>query len=300
MGKNKIPEPLEGLPLIDCHCHFTWKSRGKRHQLTPEEHYEKFIAQNGKYMITSPIEWDTISEAMEYTEIYNRLGITLGWGPQTVTYTKKEKHEADFNKWLDYVLKNPQKYLAIGEIGLDFHHAKTAAERNAQIDIFCQIIQYTKHLNKPYVLHLRNPTNQDADPDNIAHIFNKPDAVNALIVSILEEEGIDFNRIVLHCFSGPTPEWGKKFAGMGCYVSIPSSAYGFNKWRRNMADVPLEQLLIETDGPFQHPTKMGELNYSWNVKYVIATIASTHNMDQMKVAKQILENAKNIYEIDID
>ena len=114
------------------------------------------------------------------------------------------------------------------------------------------------------------------------------------ITKILEEEGIAPERVQWHCFSGPQ-EWGPKLAEKGYYISIPSSAYGFNRWRRNIKGVPLENLLTETDSCFQHPFKMGAFNTPTNVKYALAAIAYVNEMEQQEVAERILGNAKRFF-----
>ena len=172
--------------------------------------------------------------------------------PQTVTYTESETHEIEFQQWLEFLFSNPDDYLGIGEIGLDFHHAKTIDSRVRQIEIFTNIIEATKSLNKPYILHVRNPGPNDRDLDNPDHEYNGPDVVNKIIIEILNREQIPPSHVIWHCFSGP-PDWGIRLAAEGYYLSVPSSAYGFKSWRNNIQGVALEQLLTETDSRSQHP-----------------------------------------------
>ncbi|GAH53416.1 unnamed protein product, partial [marine sediment metagenome] len=81
------------------------------------------------------------------------------------------------------------------------------------------------------------------------------------------------------------------------YVSIPSSAYGFKRWRRNIKGIPLDKILTETDACMQHPFKMGAFNTPANVKYSIAAIAYVNNIKQKEVADQVLKNAKKLFGI---
>ena len=113
-------------------------------------------------------------------------------------------------------------------------------------------------------------------------------------LDILEEEKIPPKNVMWHCFSGPE-EWGEMLADRGYYISIPSSAYGFKKWRRNIKGIPIDNLLTETDASYQHPIKIGAFNEPLNVKFAIAAIAFVNNMDQSTVAEQILENARKFF-----
>ena len=84
---------------------------------------------------------------------------------------------------------------------------------------------------------------------------------------------------------------------MGFYISIPSSAYGFKRWRRNIQGVSLNKLLTETDSCFQHPISMGGYNTPANVKYSVAAIAFVNDIEQQEVAQIVLGNAKKFFGI---
>ena len=99
-----------------------------------------------------------------------------------------------------------------------------------------------------------------------------------------------------HCFSGPA-EWAPKIAEKGYYISVPSSAFGFKRWRRNIKGIPLENILTETDACFQHPFKMGTFNTPANVKYSVAAIAYEKDIKQKEVTDQVLLNAKKLFGI---
>jgi TatD DNase family protein len=290
-------EPDEGIPLIDCHCHFPLEDPPKKMNSSYEDQYQRFFAENGQFIITS-----AGFKAYPYTKKFllkhDKIAMTLGWGPQTVTYTPQQEHDRNFQKYLDLVLKNPEDYVAIGEIGLDFHHAKKLSKRERQIDIFERIIQETKHLGKPYSLHVRNAGPHDKDPEHPDDTYNEPDFANNIIMGILDDEGIPFDHVMWHCFSGPS-DWGKFLSEKGFYISVPSSAFGFRRWRKNSKNVPVSQLLTETDSAWQHPYRRGGFNTPVNVKYAVAAIAYSHQMDQQRVANQIIKNAKSFFHIDL-
>ena len=114
------------------------------------------------------------------------FGFTCGWAPQTVTYTSKEKYKSEWKKWVEFIQSNQEKYLAIGEIGLDFHHAKTLEKRTKQIEVFKEILEFTRDFGKPYVLHVRNAAQHEFDNQHPKHRFNKIDGVNKEILNILK------------------------------------------------------------------------------------------------------------------
>ncbi len=298
--KFKLPEPEAGLKFIDVHCHLPF-NRPKNDRLPSDKNqYLSYFKMGGKYLITSTIDMQTLSLTLDFKKKFDKnFGFTCGWAPQTVTYTPKEKYNAEWKKWIEFILNNPEKYLAIGEIGLDFHHAKTLVKRNKQVEVLKLIFELTKDLDKPYILHVRNAAEHEFDRQNPKHRFNKKDGVNKEILNILKEFKIQPHRVMWHCFSGPE-EYGRTLPNQGFIISVPSSAYGFNRWRRVTKLSPLESLVTETDSYYQHPYKRGPINVPSNVRYSIAAIAYSHNIPQILVSEKTIENAINFFDLKIE
>ncbi|MFX1531281.1 MAG: TatD family hydrolase [Promethearchaeota archaeon] len=295
-----IPQPEEKLKFIDIHCHLPFP-RPKNDQLpSNQEQYNNFFRLGGQYLITSTINVDTLNLTLLFIkEGYKNFGFTCGWAPQTVTYTPKDKYEAEWEKWIDYVLNHTKEFLAIGEIGLDFHHAKTLEKRNKQIFVLKQIFELTKDIDKPYVLHVRNAAEHEFDRENPKHRFNKSDGANKEILKIINEFNISPKKVIWHCFSGPE-EYGRTLTNQGFIISVPSSAYGFNRWRKVSKNTPLGSIVTETDSYYQHPYKRGPINVPSNVRYAIAALAYSHNVTQESVSKITVENAINFFNLEIE
>ncbi len=298
--KIVVPEPESGLKFIDVHCHMPFY-RPKNDQLpTNKEQYLSYFKMGGQYLITSTIDMQTLNLTLDFMKKFDKnFGFTCGWAPQTVTYTPKDKYNLEWKKWIDFIQNNSEEYLGIGEIGLDFHHAKTLEKRNNQIEVFKKIIELTRDLNKPYILHVRNAAEQEFDKEHPKHRFNKKDGVNKEILNILKDFNIGPKRVMWHCFSGPE-DYGTSLPNQGYILSVPSSAYGFNRWRRATKFTPLESLVSETDSYFQHPYKRGPLNVPSNVRYSIAAIAYSHNVPQKLVSEKTVNNAKNFFNLNIE
>ena len=297
--KPNIPEPEEGLKFIDVHCHLPFP-RPKNDRLpSDKEQYNNFIRMGGQYLITSTINLNTLKITQQFMKNQERnFGFCCGWAPQTVTYTSKNKHDEYWKEWLDFVMNNSEKYLAIGEIGLDFHHAKTLEKRNNQVEILKKIFEITEELDKPYVLHVRNAAKHEFDPQNPKHRFNTPDGANKEILNILETYKINSKKVMWHCFSGPEA-YGKTLPNQGFTLSVPSSAYGFERWRNVSKVSPLNSLVTETDSYYQHPYKRGPINVPSNVRYVISAIAFSHSLTQKEVSEKTVENAIDFFNLKI-
>jgi len=298
--KGMIPEPEKNLKFIDVHCHLPFH-RPKNDQLpTDREQYLSYFKMGGQFLITSTIDMQTLDLTLDFMKKFNKnFGFTCGWAPQTVTYTPKNKYDLEWKKWIKFIQNNFDKYLGIGEIGLDFHHAKNLEKRNKQVEEFRKIIELTRDIDKPYILHVRNAAGHEFDRQHPKHRFNKKDGVNKEILNILKEFNIEPKRVMWHCFSGPV-EYGRTLPNQGFILSVPSSAYGFERWRKVSKFSPLESLVTETDSYYQHPFKRGPLNVPSNVRYSIAAIAYSHNVSQEIVSEKMIENAVRFFDLKIE
>ncbi|KKK42900.1 MAG: putative deoxyribonuclease YcfH [Candidatus Lokiarchaeum sp. GC14_75] len=300
MPKNIIiPEPEDNLKFVDVHCHLPFpRPRGDRLPSNREQ-YLNYSKLGGKFLITSTIDIHTLNLTLDFLkEKYKNYGFTCGWAPQTVTYTPKDKYVPEWKKWVDYVKNNNGEFLAIGEVGLDFHHAKTLDKRNKQVEVFKKILELTKDFDKPYVLHVRNAAEHEFDRTHPKHRFNKKDGANREILSILKDYKIPPKKVIWHCFSGPE-SYGKSLANQGFILSVPSSAYGYNRWRKISKDIPLTSLVTETDAYYQHPYKRGPLNVPANVRYSITAIAYSHGVSQKTVSEKTVQNAVKFFNLKI-
>lgn len=298
--KINIPKPEPNLKFIDVHCHMPFP-RPKNDRLPPnQEQYINYFKMGGQYLISSTIDVHTLNITLEFMKENNtNFGFTAGWAPQTVTYTPKDKYNSDWKNWKDFINKNQEKYLAIGEIGLDFHHAKNLEKRNRQVEVFKKILEITEDFNKPYIFHVRNAAEHEFDRENPKHRFNKKDGANKELLKIIEDFKINPRRIMWHCFSGPE-EYGRILPNQGFMLSVPSSAYGFERWRKVTKFSPLDSLVTETDSYYQHPYKRGPINVPSNARYAIAAIAFSHNVSQKLVSKKTVENAISFFNLKIE
>ncbi len=302
MSKKRIiiPEPEEGLKFIDVHCHLPFPRPKKNDKLpSDEEQYYNYFKDGGVFLITSSIDMNTLKMILRFLKDKDKIGFSCGWAPQTVTYTPKNKYDQEWKEWIDFIKENPERYLAIGEIGLDFHHARTLDKRNKQVEVFKKIIEITEDLQKPYILHVRNAAEHEYDRDNPKHRYNKRDGVNQEILKILKIYNIDPKRVMWHCFSGPE-QYGMNLSKQGFLLSVPSSAYGNNRWRKVTRNASLDSLVTETDSYYQHPFLRGPVNVPSNAKYAVAAIAYLHKVSQELVSKKTIENAIRFFGLELE
>jgi TatD DNase family protein len=102
---------------------------------------------------------------------------------------------------------------------------------------------------------------------------------------------------VFHCFNG-TQEEADEILELGFYIGVNGPITFKNaKDAKDIAmHVPIERLLIETDGPYLSPEPYrGRRNQPANVKYILKTLAQLKNMSEAEVDDITTQNAKSLF-----
>nr|MDO8086538.1 TatD family hydrolase [Candidatus Sigynarchaeum springense] len=290
-----VPEPEAGFPFVDTHCHVA--DRAFKGLLpSPEKQLSDYRTAGGQFLIVCSIDMESARTCLAFARSSKDVYFSCGWAPQTVTYTPIDKYEKDFGEWNRFLEANLAIIVAFGEIGLDFHHAKTLEKRERQIEAFEKILSIVTSKKKPIVLHVRNAGPGDVDHSHPDHAYNKPEGALRVVLAKLDSYGVSPSTVLFHCYSGPASMNGE-LARRGFWFSVPSSAFGIERWNKVSRTLPLDRLVTETDSPFQHPRSMEPVNMPANARYAIAAIAHARNMAQGIVAKKTVDNARSFFKI---
>jgi TatD DNase family protein len=174
-------------------------------------------------------------------------------------------------------LTRHEAVVAIGETGLDYFYDHSP--REAQAKSFEAQLGLAAEARLPVVVHSRAA---DADTIGFIRAF----------------EGVV--RGVLHCFSGG-PELLEAGLAAGWYVSF-SGIVTFRKFEDAdlVRQVPAERLLVETDSPYLSPVPMrGRRNEPAYVAHTCATLATFRGQTAEEVARQTMENACRLYDVEV-
>lgn len=253
--------------LIDSHAHLHNRKFNKdRHQVISSltrEGVELVINSGGG--VESNME--AIKLAEKYDNIYATIGINCGG--------------EDEYKEIPTILpslKN-KKVVALGEIGLDYHHYPD--EKDIQKKCFKEQIEIATEVDLPIVVHDRK-----ANDDTFEIIKNAK----------LKHPNL---RGVLHCYSGDL-DLAKEYVKLGFYLSIagPITYRSAHKLKEVAKHIPLEHLFIETDSPYLQPAQIGKKrNEPVYVSYVAGMIAELKGIPFDIVAKKTSDNVKRLYKI---
>lgn len=170
-----------------------------------------------------------------------------------------------------------KKNYAVGEIGMDLYWDKTFIEE--QKKAFRIQIEWAKELNLPIVIHAREAFDE--------------------IFEILDELNDATLTGVFHCFTGTLEQAHKIQSYGGFYLGIGGVlTYKKSELPTVLAEIPLEQLVLETDAPYLPPTPhRGKRNESQFLLNVAEKVAEVKNCSLMEVARITSENAEKLFQL---
>ncbi len=182
--------------------------------------------------------------------------------------------ESMYNNPTPLPLYSPTPLVAIGEIGLDYHFS-TDFKAEQQL-AFRRQLGWAKQWDLPVILHSRDATED--------------------CLRILREEDIHFG--VMHCFSG-SHETAELVLKQGLYLGIGGVITFKNcKLRESLVGIPLERLVLETDGPYMAPVPhRGERNESRWMRYVMEVLAEVYQCPVERIDEVTTANAKALFRL---
>lgn len=193
----------------------------------------------------------------------------MGLHPCSVT----ENWEAELAVVKSHLFKN--KYIAVGEIGLDLHWDKTSLPY--QQKAFATQIEWAKELGLPIVIHVRDAFDEAFE-----------------IVDLLNDDGLTG---VFHCFTGSVEQaqhiisYGGFKLGLGGVLTFKNS--GVDKV---VSELDMSHFILETDSPYLAPTPhRGKRNETPYITYVASKLAEVKGLKIEEVAKITTENAQELF-----
>jgi TatD DNase family protein len=177
-----------------------------------------------------------------------------------------------------HLFKNPSKYCAVGEIGMDLFWDKTFIE--AQKIVFRTQISWAKKLKLPIAIHARDAFDE--------------------IFEILDEENDESLKGVFHCFTGNLEQatkildYGGFKLGIGGVITYKNSGL-----TEVLNSIELKHLVVETDAPYLSPAPFrGKRNESAYLSYIIEKISGIYKLSDAKIAEVTSQNATELFQLE--
>ncbi len=252
--------------LIDTHCHLDIiEAQGQDISVS----LEKSHAAGVKKIVQIGINFDRSLAAKRIaveTKAEIDISYTIGCHPAD----NIESPEVEEISNMIESCKDEKKFVGIGEIGLDYYHKKETKE--SQFKTFHHFMEMSVKHALPVVIHSR-------------------DAAEDTYQVLKDYKGKGFG--VIHCFAY-NAEYALKFVELGYYISFSGVVVFKNAQDIQEAarQIPLENVLIETDAPFlAPPPHRGKRNDSSNLPFILEKMFSLRGETNHKVEQAIYENS---------
>lgn len=175
------------------------------------------------------------------------------------------------------------EFVAVGEIGLDFHY--DYSPREAQFEAFRWQLELAREASLPVVIHCRN-----ADEEGFEVLRDWTHRVGRYL-------GPDREIGMLHCFAGDM-DLASRYVELGFLVSIPGPVTYKNNDRGQAVarSVPLAAMLVETDAPYLTPLPhRGTRNEPAYVVETVRKVAELRACSPDDVAEATARNAARLF-----
>ncbi|MEK7146305.1 MAG: TatD family hydrolase [Patescibacteria group bacterium] len=240
---------------VDTHCHPYFKPFNEDREAALQRALDVGVSK----MLVVGCDQETNRKTLELAKQHDFMWSALGVHPTDCNDLTDEELV-----WMRESTKEPQnKVVALGEMGLDYHHMKSTKE--VQAEAFRKQIRLAKELDLYSVVHSRN-------------------AAEDTLKILLEEEA---RKVIFHCYSYDY-EFGKKVWNQGFLTSFSGVVtYPTAKEVQEAAQHgPLDQFLLETDAPFLPPQSMrGKRNEMDMIPEICAKIAELRGIEIEEVAR---------------
>ena len=251
--------------MIDTHCHLTDARLGDQ----IDSVLQRALAAGVTKIVTIGCEPSDDRAALDLSRRYPDLvRCAVGVHPNYAADVDDDAVDA-----VRVLLDDPH-VVALGEIGLDYF--RDTAPRERQRRFFVDQLRLAAERDRPVVLHAR-----EAIGDTLAILTDFPSV-----------------RAVFHSFTG-SPDEARQIVDRGYTVGFTGPVtYKKNDALREAASlVPIDQIVVETDGPYlsPEPVRHRRVNEPSFVVHIARTIADVRGMTYDDFDAAVTRNAERFF-----
>jgi TatD DNase family protein len=264
------------MELIDSHCHLkTFKDKGELDAMRERARgagVSRFITVG-----TSPEDWVPYREMQ--AAYPGEIDYTVGLHPCHV-----DNDWAEAVSQLSTFFMPPHPPIAFGEIGLDYFHLPKDPVQAGEVILqqeaaFRQQLLLATELDCPIIIHSREAFAES--------------------VQLIDESGIDWRRIVYHCFTYGAEEIAQinrrggraSFTGIATYKSAHTV-------REAVREQGMDRFMLETDCPYLAPEPhRGKPNEPAWLTHIAERCAVALAQPVEELAAHATQNTKNFFQL---
>lgn len=253
--------------MIDTHCHID----DEQYAQDLDEYIVRQKTNGVEMMLIPSINSASLSSVPAICNAYKGYCFpAIGLHPEDV----REDWKQVLNEMKQALDNGTSQWIAIGEIGLDYHFDTTFKQE--QKAVLREQMQWAAEKHLPVMIHSRDST------EDLLNILKEYPSVVG----------------VLHCFSG-SKEVAQQAIRMGYYLGIGGViTFKNSKLAQHLDGIPLDRLLLETDAPYMAPVPYrGKRNESQWMRYVAERLAEVYHCTVDYIDQTTTTNAKRLFNL---
>jgi TatD DNase family protein len=236
---------------IDSHTHLDFF--GKNIEKAIED-----INKNEIITLANSMNIESYIKNKEYSKMSKYIKPCFGIHPW-----KAAEYKGNLDDLIPYIAESE----LIGEIGLDFFWIEDKSTYGAQRKIFNFILKESIKRNKFVSIHTKGAEEE---------IYNALKRNN-------------YNKAIIHWYSGGISTL-EKYIELGCYFTISVDIDYSEKTNEVLDKIPLDRLLIETDGPTALEWVNGKYAYPSAIIDVAKKVSNYKDIELNELLKNIEDN----------
>jgi TatD DNase family protein len=283
------PVPTHSVPFFDTHCHVDYICEQSR-----VPNWAQFKAANPPLptyagcittFCDSTAICSSFSQHPDLASNHPEVYFTWGLHPHNAKYwnDRVESRIAE-------MVSHPQ-CVGFGEIGLDVtSEKKQGSEEEQQLIVFCRQLELAKVFEKPIVIHFRGKSE--------------------LLLDLLQANLPPTQKLHLHCWGDPSLTAADKFMAYfpNLYFGFTGMIVNNSNMAQLVAHVPMERIVLETDGPYMLPSTLKPpkgsrilfpVNHPGNIPHIAAEVGRIKKISIDRVLTVVAQNVQNLYGINI-
>ncbi|MBI2829563.1 MAG: TatD family hydrolase [Chloroflexi bacterium] len=183
--------------------------------------------------------------------------------------------DTDVNRTLELIEALIGEVVGVGEIGLDYDkRVRARTDKDTQQEVLRRLLHIAQQHDKPALIHSRYAW-QDA-------------------LDLVKAAGV--RKAIFHWYTG-TSGVLREIIAQGYFISATPAVEYHEEHRRAVREVPLGQLLLETDSPvvYQRGTEAQFEARPADVARVLKALAALRGITEEQIAEATTENSRRLF-----
>ena len=252
--------------IVDTHCHLD----DDRYKDDLEDVLKRAKEADVTKIIIPGADIHTLKRAVKIVESYDDIYFAVGVHPYDIDNYDR--------LYLEEFIMHP-KCVGVGECGLDYYRLPKDEDEKDKIkkrqkEVFIDQIDLANKYKKPLIIHIREAS---IDSKEILEKYSKYGGV-------------------LHCFNANRELLN--LSKIGFYFGI-GGVVTFKNAKKLVAvlpDIPLEKIVLETDGPYLTPEPFrGKRNEPAYTRYVLNRVSEILNIDKKELENRFFDNSARLF-----